>query len=100
MTRERKIVAMATIRNGDCVRIPDGRIARVREKSGGKYKVRVRRATSETHQFLWFQAQELEPVECPAGWMSPSGYNRYLKTTLAKMRQRMAKKPRSGAGKK
>jgi hypothetical protein len=52
----------------------------------GKYKVRVRRATSETHQFLWFQAQELEPVECPAGWMSPTSYNRYLKTTLAKMR--------------
>jgi len=91
---------MAIIGNGDCVRIPDGRIARVREKSGGKYKVRVRRATSETHQFLWFPARDLEPVECPAGWMSPTGYNRYLKTTLAKMRQRTAKKARAGTGKK
>ena len=91
---------MATIRIGDCVRIPDGRIARVREKSGDKYKVRVRRATSQTHQFLWFLENELEPVECPTGWMSPTGYNRYLKTTLAKMRQRMAKKPRTGTGRK
>jgi hypothetical protein len=78
-----------TIRNGDCVRIPDGRIARVRGKSGGTYKVRVRRTTSNTHQFLWFPAKDLEPVECPTGWMSPSGYNRYLKATLAKMRRRM-----------
>ena len=87
---------MPAIRNGDCVRIPDGRIARVRERSGGKYKVRVRRATSETHQFLWFSPDELEPVACPTGWMSPAGYNRYLKTTLVKMRQRMKKTPRTG----
>ncbi len=91
---------MATIKNGDCVRIPDGRIARVREKSGGKYKVRVRRTTSQTHQFLWFPADELKPAECPTGWMSPAGYNSYLKTTLAKMRQRMEKKPRTGAKRK
>jgi len=84
-----------SVRTGDCVRIPDGRIARVREKSGGKYRVRVRRKTSDTHQFLWFAAQELEPAECPTGWMSPSGYNRYLKATLAKMRQRMARKART-----
>ena len=77
-----------TIRNGDCVRIPDGRIARVRQKSGGTYKVRVRRRTSNTHQFLWFAARDLKPVECPTGWMSPAGYNRYLKATLAKMRRR------------
>ena len=87
---------MATIKNGDCVKIPDGRIARVRGKSGGRYKVRVRRTTSTTHQFLWFTAQELELAECPKGWMSPSGYNRYLKATLAKMRQRVAKKARAG----
>ncbi len=83
------------IRNGDCVRIPDGRIARVREKSGGRYKVRVRRPTSATHQFLWFPAAELKPAACPTGWMSPTGYNRYLKTTLAKMRQRMKRNPRT-----
>ncbi len=89
-----------TIRNGDCVRIPDGRIARVREKSGGRYKVRVRRPTSATHQFLWFPAAELKPVACPAGWMSPTGYNRYLRTTLAKMRQRMKRKPHTRTKKK
>ena len=83
---------MATIKNGDCVKIPDGRIARVRGKSGDRYKVRVRRTTSETHQFLWFSDHELELVSCPKGWMSPSGYNRYLRTTLAKMRERTGEK--------
>jgi hypothetical protein len=33
-----------------------------------------------------------EPVECPKGWMSPEGYNRYLKTTLAKLRARQRPK--------
>jgi hypothetical protein len=41
----------ATIRDGDCVRIPDGRIARVREKIGGAVRVRVKRRTSDTHRF-------------------------------------------------
>jgi hypothetical protein len=100
MTQERRIVVVTTIRNGDCVKIPDGRIARVREKSRGRYKVRVRRPTSATHQFLWFPANALEPVACPTGWMSPTGYNRYLKITLAKMRQRMERKPRSRAEKR
>lgn len=91
---------MATIKNGDCVRIPDGRIARVRGKSAGKYKVRVRRTTSDTHQFLWFSAEELELTQCPKGWMSPSGYNRYLKTTLAKVRQRIRKTTRANIRKR
>ena len=91
---------MASIENGDCVRIPDGRIARLREASGGKYKVRVRRAASATHQFLWFPADELKPVECPTGWMSPAGYNRYLKTALAKMRQRRHRRSRTGTDRK
>jgi hypothetical protein len=76
---------------GDCVRIQDGRIGRVREVSGGKYRVRVRRATSATHQFLLFAASDLKRVDCPKGWMSPEGYARYLKVTLAKMRQRQAR---------
>ena len=80
-----------TFRAGDCVRIPDGRIGRVRGVSGGKYRVRVRRATSATHQFLMFAAWELKRVGCPKGWMSPEGYVRYLKVTLAKMRQRQAR---------
>jgi hypothetical protein len=56
-----------------------------------KYRVRVRRATSATHQFLIFAAQDLKRVDCPKGWMSPEGYVRYLKVTLAKMRQRQAR---------
>ncbi len=78
------------IKPGDCVRIPDGRIGRVRGKSRNGYRVRVRRKTSQTHEFLVFTAQELKRVQCPPGWMSPSGYLRYLRVTLAKMRQRQA----------
>lgn len=80
-----------TFRVGDCVRIPDGRIGRVREVSGGNYRVRVRRATSATHQFRTFAAGSLKRVNCPKGWMSPTGYARYLKVTLAKMRARSRK---------
>ena len=79
---------------GDCVRIPDGRIGRVREVTGSHYKVRVQRKASKTHQFLKFSSEELERVECPKGWMSPEGYVRYLDTTLAKMRERAAVKGR------
>ena len=88
---------------GDCVKTPDGRIGRVREVLGSRYKVRVRRKTSKTHQFLTLSGEELERVECPKGWMSPEGYVRYLDATLAKMRQREAgktaqtkRKPREG----
>ena len=72
---------------GDCVKVPDGRIARVRDITKGVYRVRVRRKTSESHQFLEFQKGELKKVGCPKGWMSPEGYNRYLKVTLDKMRK-------------
>jgi hypothetical protein len=82
------------IHAGDCVKIPDGRIGRVREISVGLCRVRVRRATSDTHQFLFFRTRELERVDCPKGWMSPVGYNRYLRVTLSRMRDRLsAKKP-------
>ncbi len=81
-----------TPRPGDCVRVPDGRIGRVRDVSGGKCRVRVRRATSATHQFLVFAAGDLKRVDCPKGWMSPEGYLRYLKVTLAKLRQRQARR--------
>ncbi len=73
---------------GDCVRVPDGRIGRVREVAAGHYRVRVQRATSKTHQFLLLRAGELSRVECPSGWMSPAGYRRYLEATLAKLRAR------------
>jgi len=72
----------------DCVRIPDGRIARVRDITDGIYRVRVRRTTSQTHQFLEFCQQDLTKVSCPKGWMSPEGYERYLKITLEKMQMR------------
>jgi hypothetical protein len=92
-----------TFQEGDCVRLPDGRIGRVRGISEGRYRVRVRRTTSATHQFLLFAAKELKRVDCPKGWMSPEGYMRYLNTTLAKMRQRNAarkKAPRASRRKK
>ena len=73
---------------GDCVKIPDGRIARVRDKVNGTYRVRVLRKTSKTHQFIEFQPEELIKVSCPKGWMSPEGYNRYLKITLEKLKLR------------
>ena len=79
---------------GGCVKIPDGRIARVRKKVGNHYVVRVRRKSSKTHQFLTLPAHELRPVPCPAGWMSVAGYNSYLKITIAKMKKRLLKKKR------
>jgi hypothetical protein len=53
--------------------------------------VRVRRKTSQTHQFLEVAQKDLRKVTCPKGWMSPEGYNRYIKITLAKMRARQRK---------
>ena len=120
-----------SLRVGDCVRIPGGRIGRIRDVTGtqslsrkvfvgcsvstepadfaefgahrapyetaieasgtdSQYRVRVRRTTSATHQFLMFAAKDLQPVDCPKGWMSPEGYVRYLTATLAKMQERLA----------
>lgn len=78
-------------RPGDCVRLPDGRIGRVRECAHGRCRVRVRRTTSKTHTFVHLPTEELEVVTCPKGWMSPEGYERYLRATLAKMRERRAR---------
>ncbi len=79
---------LTPIVNGDCVRLPDGRIARVRQRAGGVFKLRVRRKTGTTHQFLLLKAADLEWVPCPKGWMSPAGYRRYLRATLRKVRER------------
>lgn len=38
-----------------------------------------------------FTADELALVDCPKGWMSPDGYNRYLDVTLAKMKERQSR---------
>lgn len=78
--------------NGECVRLPDGRIGRVRGRRGELVKVRVRRRSSNTHQFLMCEAGTLERVSCPKGWMSPAGYQRYLTVTLRKMRERRSRK--------
>jgi hypothetical protein len=77
------------INSRDCVKIPDDRIARVKDISKSEYRVRVRRKNSKNHQFLKFAKKELTKVQCPKGWMSPEGYNRYLKVTLAKMKKKM-----------
>jgi hypothetical protein len=77
-------------RVGDGVRLPDGRIGRVRGVVGNQCRVRVRRKTSATHQSLILAAKELKRVNRPKGWMSPAGYTRYLTTTLTKMRTRRA----------
>lgn len=82
-----------SIKPGICVKLPDKRIGRVRAKNKkGEWQVRLKRKTSESHQFLYFKPSELKVVDCPKGWMSVEGYNNYLKKTLAKMKQRVNKK--------
>jgi hypothetical protein len=80
------------IRPADCVRLRDGRIGRVRARSRAHALVRVRRKRSHTHQFLRLPVTTLRRIDCPDGWMSPPGYARYLRVTLAKMRRRTRKR--------
>jgi hypothetical protein len=69
-------------------------VGRVRGYVGGEARVRVRRTSSQTHQFLLGRPSDLQLIECPAGWMSPTGYRRYLRPTLAKLRARLRKQRR------
>jgi len=73
---------------GVCVKIPDNRIGRVREydNTSRRWKVRVKRKTSNSHMFMYFNKKDLKLVDCPNGWMSVNGYNNYVRKTLAKMR--------------
>ena len=80
------------IQKGDCVKIPDGRIGRVRDIVGDEYKIRVRRKTSQSHQFLKLKSTDVTLITCPKGWMRPDAYNHYLEVTLAKMEIRNNKK--------
>lgn len=80
------------IRVGDCVRLSDGRTGRVRATLRNTMRVRVRRKTSVTHQFITVRTTTIRRVECPKGWMSPRGYARYLRVTLGKMRTRLARR--------
>lgn len=83
------------IETADCVLLPDGRIGRVRAVGEKTARVRVRRKTSRTHQFLTFPKSKLQVVDCPEGWMSPRGYARYLRITLSKMRKRKSTRRRA-----
>jgi hypothetical protein len=90
---------VASVKIGGCVELPDGRVGRVRERVPEGYKIRVQRKTSRTHQFIVLPPGKLRAVDCPKGWMSPDGYNRYLKTTLEKLRKRQASaKPKTKSG--
>ncbi|HEX7112082.1 MAG TPA: hypothetical protein VF216_06535 [Mizugakiibacter sp.] len=76
---------------GDCVRVPDGRIGRVRAAEGDRVRVRLRDPRSGRFRFVWFAAAEVRAVACPAGWMSAEGYRSYYGATLAKMEQRLGR---------
>lgn len=82
---------------GDCVRLPDKRLGRVRGYVDGQVRVRVRLPASETHRFLLYPPARLTRVRCAKGWMSPEGYRRYLRATLSKLRlrQRVSHQPSS-----
>lgn len=83
---------MKSLQPGDCVKLREGTYGRVRAKlENDKWKVRVRRANGSSHHFLVYASGELKKTSCPKGWMSPEGYNRYLKTTLRKMKERQKK---------
>ena len=47
---------------GHCVKISDGRIAGVKAIDKGIYNILVRRKTSQSHQFLEFQKEELKKL--------------------------------------
>jgi hypothetical protein len=80
---------MAKLTIGDCVRVPDGRLGRVRARVGSAWRVRVRRQGGLSNQFLVLSSTQLRRVPTPKGWMTPAGYRRYLKVTLAKLRTRL-----------
>ncbi len=50
---EAENIARGGIHPGDWVWFVDGRIGRVCVGADGRYRVRVRRSTSKTKQFLW-----------------------------------------------
>jgi len=67
---------MRKLQRGECVRLTDGRPGRVREKVGGKFRVRVRRPGGKADELLLLGRRELEKIDPPSGWMSVEGYNR------------------------
>ena len=77
------------INSGDCVRLHDGRIGRIREIFKKSTEFEYRRKNSKNHQVIKVTSGDITRIQCPKGWMSPDGYNRYLKQTLSKMKKRM-----------
>jgi hypothetical protein len=52
----------ASMKLGEFVKIPDGRIGFLIERNADKYTVRVRQQTGTYHQFLYFTVSELKAV--------------------------------------
>lgn len=77
---------MASLKTGECVRVPDGRPGRVRAHRSGKFSVRVRRAGKTTDELLTFAGTQLKRIDPPDGWMSPEGYNRRVAALRRRMR--------------
>lgn len=90
---------MTRIQPGDCVRIPDGRLGRVREVTADGCKVRVRRPSGHSDEFVDLAERDLEITTCPKGWMTPAGYLRYLAGVHAALRERQARSPHVGSDK-
>ncbi len=81
---------MVSLRPGDCVRVPDGRPGRVRDRRGDKYRIRVRRVGGTSDEFLLLPRRELVRIDPPAGWMSLEGYNRRVAAVKRNARSRSA----------
>lgn len=79
---------MATIRRGDCVRLPDGRPGRVRETRGSTVRVRVRKRGRTVDEILVLSPSDLRAIEPPAGWMSPAGYNKRVAALRRSVKER------------
>ncbi len=62
----------STLREGDCVRLADGRIGRLRGRKGALFKVRVRRRTGKTQQFLMVEGGKLRRIACPTRTSLPT----------------------------
>lgn len=86
---------MALVKAGDCVRIPDGRPGRVREREGAKFLVRVRRRGQTSNELLLFGSRDLRKIEPPSGWMTAEGYIHRLAAArrLGKKRRRDPSQP-------
>ena len=56
---------------------------------GKKSRTKFEPDIGESHRLPWLIQGEVTKIQCPDGWMSPEGYNRYVRKTLSKMKQRL-----------